>query len=52
MKVYKGYHDSSVNTDNAWREAIVINFHDETGAHFNKDISNKKFIELNFLKLC
>lgn len=29
--VYKGYVDDPRNTDQAWMETIVTNFHDETG---------------------
>lgn len=29
--VYKGYVDDPRNTDNAWMETVVMNFHDEDG---------------------
>lgn len=31
MQVYRGYWDSKENTDNAWWEIVVFNFHDEAG---------------------
>ena len=30
-EIYRGYVDDPRNTDNAWMETVVINFHDETG---------------------
>eukprot|EP00088_Acartia_fossae_P056626 TRINITY_DN6595_c0_g1_i11.p1 TRINITY_DN6595_c0_g1~~TRINITY_DN6595_c0_g1_i11.p1 ORF type:complete len:347 (-),score=52.28 TRINITY_DN6595_c0_g1_i11:261-1301(-) len=30
-EVYKGYVDDPRNTDNAWMETVVMNFHDESG---------------------
>lgn len=29
VEVYKGYVDDPRNTDNAWMETVVLNFHDE-----------------------
>ncbi len=34
--VYSGYVDDPRNTDNAWMETVVMNFHDEEGTFFNK----------------
>ena len=31
FQIYCGYVDDSRNTDNAWMETRVINYHDETG---------------------
>lgn len=31
MQVYQGYVDDPRNTDNAWLETVVRNFHDDTG---------------------
>jgi len=31
--VYSGYIDDPRNTDNAWIEIVVYNFHDETGEY-------------------
>ncbi len=38
LKVYRGYHDNELNTDNAWKEVIVLNFHDNTGEFFKDDV--------------
>jgi hypothetical protein len=35
--IYKGYIDSPFNTDNAWLETVVINFHDPAGTVFTAD---------------
>ena len=29
--MYRGYVDDPRNTDNAWMETVVLNFHDEAG---------------------
>ncbi|XP_062263255.1 ADP-ribose pyrophosphatase, mitochondrial [Platichthys flesus] len=31
FQVYKGYVDDPRNTDNAWMETVVVNFHDDSG---------------------
>ena len=31
VQIYRGYVDDPRNTDNAWMETVVINFHDEIG---------------------
>ncbi|XP_076236007.1 ADP-ribose pyrophosphatase, mitochondrial [Calliopsis andreniformis] len=31
-EIYKGYVDDPRNTDNAWMETVVLNFHDENGS--------------------
>ena len=31
--MYSGYVDDPRNTDNAWMETVVYNFHDETGEY-------------------
>jgi len=31
--VYSGYVDDPRNTDNAWMETVVYNFHDDTGEY-------------------
>ena len=33
-KIYKGYVDDPRNTDNAWMETNVLNFHDENNVYF------------------
>lgn len=35
-QMYAGYVDDPRNTDNAWMETVVFNFHDDTGDVFNK----------------
>lgn len=35
-KLYAGYVDDPRNTDNAWMETVVFNFHDDTGKVFSK----------------
>lgn len=42
--IYKGYVDDPRNTDNAWMETRVINFHDWD------NIFNKIELKVNFLK--
>jgi hypothetical protein len=37
IKVHVSYFDYEYNTDNAWKEVVVLNYHDETGEFFNKD---------------
>lgn len=32
-RVYSGYVDDPRNTDNAWMETVVYNFHDDTGEY-------------------
>ena len=43
-ELYKGYVDDPRNTDNAWMETVVVNFHDEDGvmANVNLEVSTKK----------
>ncbi len=41
MKVYIGYDYSKDNTDNAWFEAIDLNFHDEKGEYFNEEVKSE-----------
>lgn len=31
VSIYKGYVDDHRNTDNAWMETEVVNFHDDSG---------------------
>ena len=31
VQMYAGYVDDPRNTDNAWMETVVFNFHDDTG---------------------
>ncbi len=33
-QIYRGYVDDPRNTDNAWMETVVYNFHDEDGLKF------------------
>jgi ADP-ribose pyrophosphatase len=35
-KLYAGYVDDPRNTDNAWMETVVFNFHDDSGEGFSK----------------
>ena len=35
-QVYSGYVDDARNTDNAWMEAVIYNFHDETGEYVGR----------------
>ena len=42
-QLYQGYADDARNTDNAWLETRVINYHDDTGKilqHFELRVSH------------
>jgi hypothetical protein len=34
-QIYAGYVDDPRNTDNAWTETVVLNFHDEAGKPYS-----------------
>lgn len=53
-EIYKGYVDDPRNTDNAWIETVVVNFHDEDGSTVGKmnlktgdDVSGVKWMDIN-----
>ena len=36
--IYKGYVEDALNTDNAWIESVVVNFHDDSGTILTDDV--------------
>lgn len=51
FELYRGYVDDPRNTDNAWMETVVMNFHDEQGIFDKVELKvNKYFILSSILK--
>lgn len=43
VELYRGYVDDPRNTDNAWMETVVVNFHDNDGYLNNVTLKVRMF---------